>query len=139
MDFKTGGRKMRRIAITICLVLVPVLSLAQTTTTMVVPGGKVVGVEMSSEMLDRAGKNLSQTDLKNISFLDSSGEGLPLPDEDYDVVISSGVFNLIPDKLKALREVFRVTKPGGRLMVADQVLTGSLPEDAKARVDTWSG
>jgi SAM-dependent methyltransferase len=107
--------------------------------TIVGPEGKVVGVEMSSEMLDRARKNLTQTDLKNISFLDSSGEGLPLPDEDFDVVISSGVFNLIPDKLKALREVFRVTKPGGRLMMADQVLTGSLPEDAKARVDTWAG
>ena len=62
-----------------------------------------------------------------------------MPDKDFDVVISSGVFNLIPDKLKALREVFRVTKPGGRLMMADQVLTGYLPEDIKARVDTWAG
>ena len=62
-----------------------------------------------------------------------------MPDKDFDVVISSGVFNLIPDKLKALREVFRVMKPGGRLMMADQVLTGSLPKDIKGRVDTWAG
>ncbi len=106
---------------------------------MVGPAGKVVGVEMSSEMVDRARQNLSYTNLKNAFFRESSAEDLPLPDKDFDVVISSGVFNLIPDKLKALREVFRVTKPGGRLMMADQVLTGYLPEDIKARVDTWAG
>jgi SAM-dependent methyltransferase len=106
---------------------------------MVGPTGRVVGVEMSSEMIERARQNLGMTNLKNISFLDSSGEDLPLPDKDFDVVISSGVFNLIPDKLRALREVFRVTKPGGRLMMADQVLTGYLSEDVKERVDTWAG
>ena len=108
-------------------------------TIMVGPEGKVVGVDMSSEMVERARQNLSQTNLKNISFLESSADDLPLPDKDFDVVISSGVFNLIPDKRTALREVFRVTKPSGRLMMADQVLTGSLPKDVKTRVDTWAG
>ena len=105
---------------------------------MVGAAGKVVGVEMSSEMVERARQNLSYTNLKNASFRECSAEDLPLPDKDFDVVISSGVFNLIPDKLKALREAFRVTKPGGRFMMADQILTGYLSEDVTARVDTWA-
>lgn len=101
--------------------------------------GRVVGIDMSSEMLERARNNLHQTSLSNVSFQELSGEELPFPNQDFDVVISSGVFNLIPDKVKALTEVYRVMKPSGRLMVADQVLKGSLPEDIKARVDTWAG
>jgi arsenite methyltransferase len=93
---------------------------------------------MSSEMVERAKKNLSLTNLKNVSFRESSAEHLTFPDQDFDVVISSGVFNLVPDKLKALREVFRVLKPGGRLMMADQVLSGYLAEDVKARVQNWA-
>ena len=107
--------------------------------TMAGPKGRIVGIDMSSEMVERARENLSLTNLKNVSFEESSAEDLPFPDQDFDVVISSGVFNLIPDKLKALREVFRVMKPGGRLMMADQVLTGYLSEDVKARVDNWAG
>ena len=103
------------------------------------PTGRVVGIDLSSEMVERARQNLGLTSLKNVSFLQSSGEDLPFPDEDFDVVISSGVFNLIPDKLKALREAFRVMKPGGRLMIADQVLTGYLSEDVRERVDNWAG
>lgn len=107
--------------------------------TMTGPAGRVVGIDMSYEMLERAKQNLSLTHLKNVSFQESSAEDLPFPDKDFDVVISSGVFNLIPDKRKALREVFRVMKPGGRLMMADQVLTGYLTEDVKARIDNWAG
>jgi arsenite methyltransferase len=107
--------------------------------TMTGPTGRVVGIDISPEMVDRARQNLGLTNLKNVSFQESFGEDLPLPDRDFDVVISSGVFNLIPDKLKALREVFRVLKPGGRLMMADQVLTGHLSEDVKERVDKWAG
>ena len=103
------------------------------------PTGRVVGVDMSSEMAERARQNLSLTNLGNVTFQESSAEDLPFSDKDFDVVISSGVFNLIPDKLTALREVFRVMKPGGRLMMADQFLTGHLSEDVKARVDNWAG
>ena len=106
---------------------------------MVGPTGRVVGVDMSSEMLARAKGNVSQTHLANISFQGAPAEHLPFPDQTFDVVISSGVFNLIPDKVKALEEVLRVMKRGGRLMMADQVLTGSLPEDVKARIDNWAG
>ena len=107
--------------------------------TMTGPTGRIVGIDISSEMVERARQNLSLTDLRNVSFQESSAEELPFPDKDFDGVISSGVFNLIPDKRKALREVFRVMKPNGRLMMADQILTGRLPEDVKARVDNWAG
>jgi len=107
--------------------------------TMIGPTGQVVGIDMSFEMLQRARNSLNQTHLSNVSFQELSAEELPVPNQHFDVVISSGAFNLIPDKVKALTEVYRVMKPGGRLMVADQVLKGSLPEDIKARVDTWAG
>ncbi len=104
---------------------------------MVGPEGKVVGIDMVPEMLERAMKNLNETILSNITFQPASAENLPFPDESFDVVISNGVFNLIPDKVKALSEVLRVLKRSGRLMIADQTLTGQLPEDAKARIESW--
>jgi ubiquinone/menaquinone biosynthesis C-methylase UbiE len=88
-------------------------------------------------MLKRAKEGLKKTSLKNVTLQEASAETLPFPNESFDVVISNGVFNLIPNKTKALGEVFRVLKPKGRLMIADQVLTGKLPEDIKARVDNW--
>jgi len=92
---------------------------------------------MIPEMLKRAKENLQRTDFKNVTFMEASAEKLPFPNEDFDVVISNGVFNLIPGKVKALSEVYRVLKPGGRMMIADQILTGELPEDTKARVESW--
>jgi SAM-dependent methyltransferase len=62
----------------------------------------------------------------------------PFRDQSFHAVISNGVFNLIPEKVKALAEVLRVLEPGGRLMVADQVLTGELPEDPAARPASWA-
>ncbi len=59
------------------------------------------------------------------------------PDGSFDVIISNGVFNLIPDKSKALGETFMVLRPKGRLMIADQVLTGKLPEDSRERIESW--
>ncbi len=102
------------------------------------PTGSVIGVDMIPEMLDRARKNLSSASHANVTFQEASAESLPFSDERFDVVISNGVFNLIPNKAKALKEAFRVLRPGGRLMIADQVLTGELPEEIRIRVENWA-
>jgi SAM-dependent methyltransferase len=105
---------------------------------MVGPKGKAVGIDMIPEMLKRARKNLRQTNIKNATFQEATAEDLPFPDESFDVVISNGVFNLVPDKARGLAEVFRVLKPGGRLMIVDQALSGELPKETKTRVDNWA-
>jgi arsenite methyltransferase len=99
--------------------------------------GKVVGVDLVPNMLERAKGNLARTSIKNVEFLESSGESLPFENDSFDVVISNGAFNLIPDKARALNEVFRVLRPDGRFMIADQVLTGESPTDIKSMIETW--
>jgi len=100
-------------------------------------GGNVVGAELVSEMLDRGKHNIQMMDLQHVTFVEDSAEKLSFPDENIDVVISNGVFNLIPDKERAVAEAFRLLKPGGRFMIADQVLIGELEKDLKSRIDTW--
>lgn len=104
---------------------------------MVGPSGKVVGVDIVSEMLQRAEENLKRTNLKNVTFKKTSGEQLPFEDDSFDVLISNGVVNLIPDKTATLKEAMRILKPGGRLMIADQVMVGRLQKDIKARLSSW--
>ena len=100
--------------------------------------GKVTGIDLTSEMLKQARINLERTSLKNVSFEEGSAEELPFPEKTFDVVISNGVFNLIPDKMKALREVFRVLKSSGRFLLADQILMGDMPADTESMVDNWA-
>lgn len=102
------------------------------------PEGRVTGVDLIPEMLNRAKTNLKKTSLKNVTFQEGSAEQLPFPDETFDVIISNGVFNLIPDKEKALREVFRVLKSSGRFLLADQILMGEMPADTESMVANWS-
>jgi SAM-dependent methyltransferase len=105
---------------------------------MVGPEGKVTGIDLVPEMLERAKANLRRTFIKNVTFQEGSAEQLPFPDGTFDVVISNGVFNLIPDKAKALREVFRVLKPSGRFLLADQILMGEMPADTGSMVENWA-
>jgi SAM-dependent methyltransferase len=105
---------------------------------MVGPEGRVIGIDLISEMLSRARMNLKKTSLKNVTFQEGSAEELPFPDRIFDVVISNGVFNLITDKPKALKEVFRVMKSWGRFLLADQILTRDMPADSKSMVENWA-
>ncbi len=100
--------------------------------------GTAVGIDLTAEMLRRAEVNLALTDLKNITFVMASGEKLPFEDNIFDVVISNGAMNLIPDKAGTLKETIRVLKPGGRLMIADQTLKGPLQTDERERIDKWA-
>ncbi|MCU0587460.1 MAG: methyltransferase domain-containing protein [Syntrophobacteraceae bacterium] len=106
--------------------------------TLVGPRGAVVGVDLTPEMIDRARRSLWETPLDNVTFEEASAEELPFPPGLFDVVISNGAMNLIPDKARALVEIFRVMKPGGRLMMADQVLTGEVPADTRTRIENWA-
>ena len=101
--------------------------------------GQAVGIDATPEMLERARRNHLEVPLARVAFLPASAEDLPFRDQSFHVVISNGVFNLIPDKRRALTEVLRVLKPEGRFMIADQILTGELPEDSAARVARWAG
>jgi len=102
------------------------------------PSGSVTGIDLVPEMLARASENARLAGLDNVTFQESSAEQLPFPDNSFDMVISNGVFNLVVDKVKALSEVFRVLKPGGRFLLADQVLAGELPKETKTRMENWA-
>lgn len=106
--------------------------------TMAGPSGKAVGVDVVPEMLARAGENRRLAGIENVTFQQASGEKLPFADDRFDVVISNGAINLIPGKAAVLKEAWRVLKPGGRLMIADQMLAGSLPKDLAGRIDKWA-
>ena len=102
------------------------------------PSGSVTGIDVVPEMLARASENARLAGLANVAFRESSAEQLPFPDNSFDLVISNGVFNLVVDKVQALGEVFRVLKPAGRFMLADQVLVGELPKETKTRMENWA-
>jgi ubiquinone/menaquinone biosynthesis C-methylase UbiE len=100
--------------------------------------GTVAGMDLTPEMLERARDNLRKASLANVTFQQGSAEDLPFPEASFDVVISNGVFNLVPDKARALKEVFRVLKPNGRFMLADQVLATAQPSDTRSMVENWA-
>jgi SAM-dependent methyltransferase len=104
---------------------------------MVGPGGRVVGIDITPEMVERAKANLNQMNLPNVSFYQASAEQLDFPPEGFDVAISNGVLNLVVNKARALSEIYKILKPGGRLMLADQVLTGEPPESKKDMLTSW--
>src|ERR1051325_7846284 len=106
---------------------------------MVGPSGKVLGIDMTPEMLEKARAAAAESGIDNAEFLEAYIEELPVPDGWADVVISNGVLNLTPDKPKALSEMFRVLRSGGRLQVADIQVDREVPEGAKRKIDLWTG
>jgi SAM-dependent methyltransferase len=101
--------------------------------------GKVIGVDMTEEMLERAAANARKGGYSNVEFRRGEIEALPIEDGSVDAVISNCVINLVPDKDKAFREAFRVLRPGGRLMVSDIVLRRSLPDFVKQSIQAYVG
>ena len=97
--------------------------------------GRVTGVDLSTEMLAVADAGRIEVGFPQIDFRETAVEALPFPDASFDVALSNGVLNLIPDKLAALREIFRILKPGGRLQACDMSLVGDEPPPDKA---PWS-
>ena len=106
---------------------------------MVGDSGRVIGIDMTPEMLEKAQRATEAAGLSNIEFRKGVAEALPIDDQWADVVISNGVVNLCPDKLAVFREMYRVLKPGGRLQIADILVEKAVPEEAKQDIDLWTG
>ena len=101
--------------------------------------GRVISVDMTPAMLDKAAAGTQEAGIANIEFHEGLAESLPVSDGSIDVVISNGVINLCPDKMAVMQEVNRVLKLGGRIQIADIVVHKEVPQDAKDDIDLWSG
>lgn len=101
--------------------------------------GRVIGVDMTPEMIERARASARRLSLENVEFRQGYLEDLPVERNTVDVIISNCVINLAPDKSKVFDEAFRVLKPGGKLAVSDIVTDGPLPESVKQSLSAWAG
>jgi arsenite methyltransferase len=102
------------------------------------PGGHVIGVDMTPDMLEKARANARKMGVENVEFRLGEIEHLPVGDDLVDVVISNCVINLSPDKPQVFREAYRVLRPGGRLSVSDIVTRVELPEEVKENLGAWA-
>jgi arsenite methyltransferase len=103
------------------------------------PTGRVIGVDMTASMLDRARASADEMGLSNVELHEALIEAVPIDDASVDVVISNGVIDLVPDKDAVCDEIDRVLRPGGRVQLADVVIHHEVSEDARSRIDLWTG
>ncbi len=101
--------------------------------------GRVIGIDMTAEMLERARENAGKGDYPNVEFRLGEIENLPVADNSVDAVISNCVINLSPDKGRVFKEAYRVLKPGGRVMISDIVLLKELPDAIKSSIQAYVG
>ena len=106
---------------------------------MVGPTGRVVGIDMTAEMLAKARASAEAMGAANVELVEGEAESLPFGDETFDVVISNGVIDLVPDKEAVFAEVFRVLIPGGRVQIADVTVQNPVSEAGKRDIDLWTG
>jgi ubiquinone/menaquinone biosynthesis C-methylase UbiE len=103
------------------------------------PEGQVIGVDMTPEMVVRAGKNAERFDAANIEFRLGEIEKLPFPDNSVDTVLSNCVINLSPDKKTVYGEIFRVLKPGGRISISDILSLQKIPKEIRDNPSAYTG
>ena len=106
---------------------------------MVAPGGSVTGIDMTPEMLAKARVSAAELSADHVRFVEGEAERLPFEDESFDVVISNGVIDLIPDKDAVFSELHRVLRPGGRIQVADVTIQQPVSEEGRRNIDLWTG
>jgi arsenite methyltransferase len=101
--------------------------------------GKVIGIDFTEEMINKARENNDKLGFNNVEFRLGDIEKMPITSNKADVIISNCVLNLVPDKVKAFKEIYRVLKPGGHFSVSDIVTTGELPESVKSVAELYAG
>ena len=101
--------------------------------------GQIIGVDMTAQMIDKARANAEKSPFDNVEFRLGEIEHIPVADSSVDVVISNCVINLVPDKSKVFSEIYRVLKPGGRILISDIATTGDLPQELLENVSAWAG
>ena len=106
---------------------------------MVGESGRVTGIDMTPQMLAKARAAAAEMRIEHVEFVEGEAEQLPFPDDSFDVVISNGVIDLIPDKEAVFTQLFRVLAPGGRMQIADVTIQNPVSAEGRRNIDLWTG